>query len=78
MGTEGEVMDASGASVTDEQTGVHCSPQRDAIYEPEKTGRHTAHRDGRVPSPVAHPTPPHPTVTFPSTEQTQIPPDPRF
>lgn len=32
-------MDASGAPVTDELTGVHHSPQRDAIYEPEKTAR---------------------------------------
>lgn len=40
MSTEGEVMDASGAPVTDELTGVHHSPQRDAIYEPEKTARH--------------------------------------
>lgn len=39
MSTEGEVMDASGAPVTDELTGVHHGPQRDAIYEPEKTAR---------------------------------------
>lgn len=37
-------MDASGAPVTDELTGVHHSPQRDAIYEPEKTARRKAHR----------------------------------
>lgn len=43
MSTEGEVMDASGAPVTDELTGVHHSPQRDAIYEPEKTARRKAH-----------------------------------
>lgn len=43
MSTEGEVMDVSGAPVTDELTGVHHSPQRDAIYEPEKTARHKAH-----------------------------------
>ncbi len=36
-------MDASGAPVTDELTGVHHSPQRDAIYEPEKTARRKAH-----------------------------------
>lgn len=42
MSTEGEVMDASGAPVTDELTGVHHSPQRDAIYEPEKTARRRA------------------------------------
>lgn len=35
-------MDASRAPVTDELTGVHHSPQRDAIYEPEKTARHKA------------------------------------
>lgn len=44
MSTEGEVMDASGAPVTDELTGVHHSPQRDAIYEPEKTARRKALR----------------------------------
>ena len=38
--TEGEVMDASGDPVTVELTGVHQSPPRDAIYEPEKTARH--------------------------------------
>lgn len=43
MSTEGEVMDASGAPVTDELTGVHHNPQRDAIYEPEKTARRKAH-----------------------------------
>lgn len=43
MSTEGEVMDASGAPVTDELTGVHHSPQRDAIYEAEKTARRRAH-----------------------------------
>lgn len=43
MSTEGEVMDASGAPVTDELTGVHHSPQRHAIYEPEKTARRKAH-----------------------------------
>lgn len=49
MSTEGEVMDASGAPVTDELTGVHHSPQRDAIYEPEKTARCKAHAAaGRV------------------------------
>lgn len=42
MSTEGEVMDGSGAPVTDELTGVLHSPQRDAIYELEKTGRHKA------------------------------------
>lgn len=35
-------MDVSGAPVTDELTGVHRGPQRDAIYEPEKTARHKA------------------------------------
>lgn len=44
MSTEGEVMDASGAPVTDELTGVHHGPQRDAIYEPEKTARRRASR----------------------------------
>lgn len=43
MSTEGEVMDASGAPVTDELTGVHRGPGRDAIYEPEKTARRKAH-----------------------------------
>lgn len=43
MSTEGEVMDASGAPVTDELTGVHRGPRRDAIYEPEKTARRKAH-----------------------------------
>lgn len=43
MSTEGEVMDASGAPVTDELTGVHHNPRRDAIYEPEKTARRKAH-----------------------------------
>lgn len=43
MSTEGEVMDASRAPVTDELTGVHHGPQRDAIYEPEKTARRNAH-----------------------------------
>lgn len=38
-------MDASGAPVTDELTGVHYSPQRDAIYEPEKTARRKAHNN---------------------------------
>lgn len=42
MSTEGEVMDVSRAPVTDELTGVHRGPQRDAIYEPEKTARHKA------------------------------------
>lgn len=42
MSTEGEVMDVSGAPVTDELTGVHHGPQRDTIYEPEKTARHKA------------------------------------
>lgn len=37
-------MDASGAPVTDELTGVHHGPQRDAIYEPEKTARRRASR----------------------------------
>ena len=37
-------MDASGAPVTDELTGVHHGPQRDAIYEPEKTARRRARR----------------------------------
>lgn len=49
MSTEGEVMDASGAPVTDELTGVHCGPQRDAIYEPEKTARHKARPRQRAP-----------------------------
>lgn len=35
-------MDVSRAPVTDELTGVHRGPQRDAIYEPEKTARHKA------------------------------------
>lgn len=43
MSTEGEVMDASGAPVTDELTGVHRGPRRGAIYEPEKTARRKAH-----------------------------------
>lgn len=42
MSTEGEVMDVSRAPVTDELTGVHHGPQRDTIYEPEKTARHKA------------------------------------
>lgn len=42
MSTEGKVMDASGAPVTDELTGVHHGPRRDAIYEPEKTARSKA------------------------------------
>lgn len=36
-------MDASGAPATDELTGVRHGPQRDAIYEPEKTARRKAH-----------------------------------
>lgn len=35
-------MDVSRAPVTDELTGVRRGPQRDAIYEPEKTARHKA------------------------------------
>lgn len=48
MSTEGEVMDVSRAPVTDELTGVHRGPQRDAIYEPEKTARHKARRRQRA------------------------------
>lgn len=43
-------MDASGAPVTDELTGVHHGPQRDAIYEPEKTARRRAHRAAPPPA----------------------------
>lgn len=32
MSTEGEVMDASGAPVTDELTGVLHSPQRETLF----------------------------------------------
>lgn len=42
-------MDVSGAPVTDELTGVHRGPQRDAIYEPEKTARHKARPRRRRP-----------------------------
>lgn len=44
MSTEGDVMDASRAPVTDELTGVHRGPRRDAIYEAEKTARRRAPR----------------------------------
>lgn len=44
MSTEGEVMDVSRAPVTDELTGVRRGPQRDAIYEAEKTARRRAPR----------------------------------
>lgn len=54
MSTEGEVMDASGAPVTDELTGVLRGPRRGAIYEPEKTARRKAHDAGRPASALQH------------------------